>query len=84
LRPIQVTSAAVKIIERVLALKFGRELQARYPSNQFGFKSGTGTEEAAIRHANLLKEGLTSAVYYDLKSAFDTVEHEFLFMKVLV
>lgn len=85
-RPISVLSIINKIVERVIYVRlsgfFCGHLNMIY-SHQFGFRQQSGTENAAIELTNSLlrtiDEGkFATAVFMDLRKAFDIVDHHLL------
>lgn len=88
-RPIAITSNIGKIIEKCIAQRLNKFLcENRILSeSQFGFRDGTGTEDALFRLTDFITSNLnrglkTVAIFLDLTRAFDTVAHQVLLDKM--
>lgn len=78
-RPIALLSHARKAIEAAIAMAIRKDY--RFSDCQLGFRIGTGTETAIVRHiANAEKMGITAVL--DLKSAYDSVPRDKLIATV--
>lgn len=85
-RPISVLPVLNKIVEKVIYKQLysfvADRLKILY-SRQFGFRPRCGTENAAIELTNLILRTIdekksASAIFMDLRKAFDVVNHELL------
>lgn len=87
-RPISQLNCISKIFERIVAARLDRfNAEADLFPDQFGFLRGLSAEHALARLQSDVIEGLntgrvTSIVALDLRSAFDTVWHDGLIMKL--
>lgn len=85
-RPISMLSVLSRIIERILLQRltsFVCDKHKKLFSHQFGFRSKCSTENAAIEVVNLISKALddkkvATAVFMDLRKAFDIVDHKLL------
>lgn len=92
-RPISVLSALNKIFESILAdrLKSFFKSQRLIYLNQYGFREKSGTGTAATEAMDFvlgcldkIEVNLVSALFIDLRKAFDSVSHEILLRKLYV
>lgn len=85
-RPISMLSVLSRIIERILLQRltsFVCDKHDKLFNNQFGFRSQCSTENAAIELVNVISKALddkkvATAIYMDLRKAFDVVNHNLL------
>jgi hypothetical protein len=76
MRPITIICMFRKIFERLLLSTFDGQGWARLHPTQAGFRGGYSVlTNAAIVHTLLATKQRTSAVFLDLRSAFDVVDH---------
>lgn len=78
-RPIALQSHVRKIIEASIAKLILRNYKIN--EQQLGFRTGTGTETAIVRHIHCARTMKITAVL-DLKSAYDSVPKENLYKTV--
>ena len=88
-RPVSIIDAWSKIFEKIvsiflLAFLFQNNF---FYKNQFGFLKGRSTDQAVLQIINYvtkeLNEGkLAAACFLDVQKAFDTVNHEILYVKL--
>jgi hypothetical protein len=85
-RPISVLPVLNKVLERVIYKQlfsfFDHKLKNLY-DHQFGFRPKCGTENAAIELVNLIMRAIDNkkiptAIFMDLRKAFDIVNHDLL------
>jgi Reverse transcriptase (RNA-dependent DNA polymerase) len=85
-RPISVLPVLNKIVERAIHTRLTEYFVSRHRliySHQFGFRAKSGTENAAIELNNMLLKAFdekkcATAVFMDLRKAFDIVNHRSL------
>ena len=85
-RPIAVATSATKLIEKVIYSRIERHL--RTSSNQFGFKKAHSTDQCiyALKETINYYYSLNTPVFacfLDIKSAYDRVSHNILFLKLV-
>ena len=89
IRPISVLSNISKIIEKIIhkCLFFFLERNNYLYELQLGFQNKTSTNHAVIDSTERIREALNQGllacgVYIDLQTAFDTVNHPILLVKL--
>ena len=88
-RPISITSCMGKLMERMInsRLYWWLETSKSLSDNQAGFRSGFRTEDQLFRLSQRILDGFqkkqhTTAVFVDLKQAYDRVWRRGLFLKM--
>ena len=56
--------------------------ESAFAANSYGFRPGLGCKDALRQVQTLLKEGYTHVVDVDIKSFFDTINHELLLRRI--
>ena len=88
-RPISLLSCVGKVAEKMVntRLTWYLEKQLKYSPTQYGFRPGRSTEDPLVKvdhqiRASLVNRKITIAVFFDLKSAFDTINHGHILYKL--
>jgi RNA-directed DNA polymerase len=82
-RPLGVPTVLDRVIQQALAQVLGPLFEAGFSDHSYGFRPGRSAHEALAVLENGWKQNLRYAVDCDLKSFFDTVNHDRL-MKALL
>ncbi len=86
-RPIALLPVLSKVFEKVLNLQITTVIEPGFiDDNQFGFRQGYSTEDAALKFVNQIQNDLNLkkhvvTVYVDVSKAFDSCDHEILIKK---
>ena len=88
-RPISLLSCVGKVAEKMVntRLTWFLEKEQKYSETQFGFRPGRTTEDLLVKiehkiRSTLVNRKVSVAVFFDLKSAFDTINHEHILYKL--
>ena len=88
-RPISLLSCVGKVAEKMVnsRLTWFLEKEHKYSPTQSGFRPGKSTEDPLVKiehkiRSTLVNRKISVAVFFDLKSAFDTISHEHILYKL--
>ena len=88
-RPISLLSCVGKTVEKMVntRLTWYLENNTKYSPTQFGFRPGRSTEDLLVKvehqiRSTLVNRKVSVAVFFDLKNAFDTINHEHILYKL--
>ena len=88
-RPISLLSCVGKVAERLVntRLQWHMEKSGNYSTTQSGFRPGRSTEDPLVCldhqiRSTLVNRKVTIAVFFDLKNAFDTINHDHILYKL--
>ena len=88
-RPVSLISCVSKLMEKMVAgrLYWQLEKDEKFKKYQSGFRKGRSTEDLLLKvehtvRASLVNRMVTIAVFFDLKQAFDNVNHDLLLFKL--
>ena len=86
-RPVSVTCAVVRVMERILFHRIAPKLDSQLSSSQSGFRKGRSCYDNLLRVTNAIQSARSRgshlpAVFLDLSKAFDTVWHPGLLHKL--
>ncbi len=75
-RPLGVPTVLDRVIQQAIALVLGPLFEADFSEHSYGYRPGRSAHQAVAEMESGWKEGRRHAVECDLKSFFDTVNHE--------
>ena len=88
-RPISLLSSAAKVAEKLVntRLQWHMEKKGKNSPTQFGFRPGHSTEDLLVNldhqiRSTLVNKKVTVAIFFDLKNAFDTINHDHILYKL--
>jgi len=87
-RPIALLPVMSKVFEKVINLQLNKVVEEKFiDDNQYGFRSGFSTEDAAIKFANEIEKELRAnkhvvSIYVDVSKAFDSCDHQIILTKI--
>ncbi len=81
-RPLGIPTVRDRIVQTALRNALEPIFEGTFSSNSYGFRPNRGCKDALREVTHLLKSGNTWVVDIDLKSYFDTIDHDIL--KVLI
>ena len=86
-RPIALLSCTFKLLERIILNRITPLIDEYIPPDQAGFRKHRNTTEQVLALTNHIESGFerklkTGAVFVDLSSAYDTVWHDGLMLKL--
>ena len=88
-RPISLISCVSKLMEKMVAsrLYWKLEKDEKFKKLQSGFRKGRSTEDMLLKmehtiRVSLVNRRVTMAVFFDLRQAFDSVNHNLMLYKV--
>jgi RNA-directed DNA polymerase len=77
-RPLGIPTVEDRIVQTALRNVLEPIFDREFAEQSYGFRPGRGCKDALRRVVELLKDGYTHVVDADLKSYFDTIDHETL------
>ncbi len=87
-RPIALLPVISKVFEKVINMQLERVVDNTFiDDNQFGFRKGYSTEDAAIKFVNEVQKELRAnkhvvTIYVDVSKAFDSCDHDIILNKI--
>lgn len=81
-RPLGIPAVRDRVVQSALRFVIEPIFEHRFAEHSYGFRPGKGCKDALRRVDQLLKEGYTWVVDADLKSYFDTIDHDKLMQMV--
>ena len=78
LRPLGIPSVIDRVVQQALAIALSQEYDSTFSNGSFGFRPNRGAHDAIRTAVGFLNMGYSYVIDLDLKSFFDTVNHEFL------
>ena len=82
-RPLGIPTVLDRVIQQAVAQKLGPLFEADFSEHSHGYRPGRSAHQAVAAMEESWKEGLRHAVECDLKSFFDTVNHDRLMNALL-
>lgn len=81
-RPLGIPAVRDRVVQGAIQNVMEPILERRFAEHSYGFRPGRGCKDALRRVDRLLNEGQTWVVDVDLKSYFDTIDHQKLMQRV--
>jgi len=88
-RPISLLPVLSKVLEKVLNKQLTNKLDELHliDDNQYGFRTGHGTEDAVVKFIDVIEKAKTEyryviSIHVDVSKAFDSCDHEILKSKL--
>jgi RNA-directed DNA polymerase len=81
-RPLGIPTVRDRIVQTAMRMVMEPIFEKDFAENSFGFRPGRGCKDALRRVDALLKQGFTWIVDADLKSFFDTIDHQILMKRM--
>ncbi len=78
MRPLGIPSVIDRIVHQAIAIALSEEYDSTFSSGSYGFRPNKSGHEAVKAMTAFLNTGYTYVIDLDLKSFFDTVNHEHL------
>ncbi len=82
-RPLGIPTVLDRVIQQAVAQLLGPLFEADFSEHSYGYRPGRSAHQAVVVMEESWKEGRSHAVECDLKSFFDTVNHDRLMRSLL-
>jgi len=89
LRPVALTSTAIKCFEKIILKQLSCEVTASLDPNQFAYRAERGVEDALLTLTNNIyvhleqAKSLVKIVFIDFSSAFNTIQPHLMVKKLV-